>query len=95
MTKKIYSVYDQKAEVFHSPFYLTTHGEAERQFQTAVNDPKTQFSVYPEDFDLYYLGEYDDNKGQFVNLKKSPEHMHKAISLLRKISNNQPDLKEA
>lgn len=80
MILKAFSVYDQKAKVFHKPFFNATHGEAERNFQTAVNDDKTQFYMYPEDFDLYYIGEYDDNKGVFTSLK-SPDHVCKAVSV--------------
>lgn len=84
MTRKVYSIFDSKADVFHSPFFNSTHGEAERNFKTAVNDPKTSFNKYPDDFDLYYLGEYNDTTGQFENLKKTPEHIQKAILLVNK-----------
>lgn len=83
MIRKIFSVRDSKAECFHQPFFQSTHGEAERMFRTAVNDSKTQFFQYPEDFDLYFMGEYDDNTGKFVTLD-TPQHVIKAISCVIK-----------
>lgn len=83
MIKKIYSIRDAKSEVYNLPFYKTTHGEAERDFQTMANDEKTTINAYPEDFDLFYLGEYDDNLGGFKPLK-TPQHVAKALHCIKK-----------
>lgn len=80
MILKAFSIRDAKGEVFHPPFYKKTHGEAERDFKTLVNDHKSSVSKFPEDYDLYYLGEYDDNTGKFAPLD-TPSHVQKAISL--------------
>ena len=86
MIKKIFSIRDQKGEIFHPPFYKTTHGEAERDFQTTVNDEKSMLNKYPEDFDLYYLGEYDDQTGTFDSLD-TPQHLLKAVSTISRATN--------
>lgn len=78
MILKMYSIRDAKSEVYNTPFFAKTHGEAERNFRTASNDDKTTISKYPEDYDLYYLGEYDDNKGTLASLD-SPQHIVKAV----------------
>lgn len=80
MLLKAYSIRDQKGEVFNNPFFQKTHGEAERSFKQAVNDDQTTISKYPEDFDLYYLGEYNDQTGVFQSLD-TPQHIAKAIAL--------------
>lgn len=80
MILKVYSIKDQKAEVFNSPFFQTSHGESERNFHKLVNDSKSTVSQYPKDFDLYYLGEFDDNTGKFKALD-APQHMISAIQL--------------
>jgi hypothetical protein len=90
MVLKIYSIRDTKGEVFHAPYFKTTHGEAERSFRQAANDDKTTISQFPEDFDLYYLGEYDDNTGKFKNLD-TPQHVIKAIHCV-KTKENTPKL---
>lgn len=86
MKKKIYSVRDAKGEVYHQPFYQNTHGEAERAFLELVKDERTFVAKYPEDYDLYYLGEFDDQKGTFESLV-TPHHMMKATNLLQAIAN--------
>lgn len=81
MILKIFSIRDQKSEIFNSPFFKTAIGEAERDFQTAVNDPKTTLNKYPQDFDLYLLGEFNDNSGTFESLD-TPQHLMKAIQCI-------------
>jgi hypothetical protein len=85
---KMFSIRDQKGEVFHSPFFKNTMGEAERDFHTSVNDEKTMLNKYPEDFDLYYMGEYDNTEGKFAPLD-TPQHMTKAVSVKRTDDNAQ------
>lgn len=80
MILKAFSIRDSKAEVFNTPFFQKTHGEAERSFKQLIQDEKSMLSKYPEDYDLYYLGEYDDNTGKLVTLD-TPQHLHKAIQL--------------
>jgi hypothetical protein len=82
MIHKIFSIRDTKADVFHPPFFSPTHGEAERNFHAAVRDPKTQFNQFPEDFDLYFLGEYNTNDGKFTT-EPTPKHVMKAISCVK------------
>lgn len=84
MITKIYSIRDSKAEVFNSPFFQKSHGEAERNFNTLVNDDKSTVSNYPEDFDLFYIGDYDDNTGKIKPLD-TPHHITKAINVKRSV----------
>jgi len=77
MVLKVYSIRDSKSEVYNPPFYKKTHGEAERDFRTLVNDEKSTINKYSDDFDLYYLAEYDDNLGTFIPLD-TPQHVIKA-----------------
>lgn len=81
MILKMFSVRDAKAEVFHPPFFKKTPGEAERDFQQLTLDEKSLVAKYPEDYDLWYLGEYDDNSGKMSPLP-SPQHVVKAIALV-------------
>lgn len=83
MTKKMYSIKDNKAEMYHVPFYANTHAEAERNVTTVVNDEKTSIGQYPKDFDLYFLGEFNDNLGKF-DLLPAPQHMCECITMVKK-----------
>lgn len=81
MELKIYSVRDSKGEVFHTPFFKKTHGEAERDFTAVARDGKSTISQFPEDYDLYFVGTYDDTKGTFKSLD-TPQHMIKAVNVI-------------
>lgn len=83
MQLKMYSIRDAKGEIYHPPFFKNTHGEAERDFTQLVRDPKTQPGQFPEDFDLYHLGTYDNQTGKLASLD-SPQHMIKAIDVTQR-----------
>lgn len=78
----MYSIRDQKAECFNTPFFKTTHGEAERDFRVAVNDENTSLNQFPDDFDLYFVGTYDTNTGRLTSLD-TPQHVIKAVRCLK------------
>jgi len=80
---KMYSVRDAKTEIFNPPFYKKTHGEAERDFTTLCRDDKSQVAQYPEDYDLYFLGTYDDVSGRIDSLD-TPQHIIKAVQVLQR-----------
>lgn len=82
MKLRMYVIHDGKAESFLTPFFQKSHGEAERSFHQLLGDEKSLIAKYPEDFDLYYLGEYDDQMGTVVALD-SPQHIVKASMLNR------------
>lgn len=77
MELRIYTVRDSKGEIYNQPFFKKTQAEAERDFLTLSNDPKSILSQYPEDFDLYYLGMYDDQTGVISPLD-APKHIARA-----------------
>jgi len=79
MQLKMFTIRDSKGEVFHPPFFNHTHGEAERNFHELTKDEKSMIAKYPEDYDLYYLGTYDNQTGKITSLE-TPEHMVKAIA---------------
>lgn len=80
MTLKAFAIRDNKAEYFNTPFFQKSHGEAERSFKQLTNDNQSTVSKYPEDFDLYYVGDYDDNTGTITALETA-QHVIKAIHL--------------
>lgn len=90
MTLNAYSIRDQKAEIFHVPHFKLTHGEAERDFRQLVNDEKSKLNKFPEDYDLYFVGTYDDQTGVFKPLS-TPQHVIKAVMCL---AGNQPSAEQ-
>lgn len=68
MIMKIFSVFDSKAAFFGNPFFDQNEGSAIRNFSDAVNDssnPNNMWHKHPEDFSLFYLGEFDNLVGSF------------------------------
>jgi len=56
----IYSIWDKKAHVALGPFFVRHEVDAIRRVQSAMSDPSTSLSKYPEDFSLRHLGIFDE-----------------------------------
>lgn len=74
---KIFALNDSKLGEFGQPFFFTAPGQAVRFLQDLTKDPKTTVNQHPEDFRLYYLGNYHPNTGTFEGLA-TPEYLAKA-----------------
>lgn len=63
--RKIYSVYDSKAEAYGVPFFQRSRGEATRSWITIANDATEDNAIYrhAEDFTLFEIGEFDEHTG--------------------------------
>lgn len=85
MELKVFSIRDSKAEIYNQPFFNKSHGEAERNFQMLIADEKSMVSKYPEDFDLYFIGTYDDESGKLDPLP-TPQHVVKGIALKKPLA---------
>lgn len=82
MVLNAYTIYDEKALQYHSPWFAATDGSATRMLADLVNDLGTAIGRHPRDYALYRCGTWDDNKGSF-----SPEsplvHVVDAVALLQ------------
>lgn len=82
MLLRCYSVFDRKALQYFPPFHSSTDGAAVRSFGDLANDPATNVGRHPNDFVLFYVGEYDDQKGAMLPV--SPlVHVADAIALVQ------------
>lgn len=61
----IVAVRDAAVGTFHAPMFFRSRGEAIRSFTDAVNDPKASFGKHAADYDLFDLGDFDDETGLF------------------------------
>lgn len=82
MKVKMYSVYDVKAKVHQYPFQSHNNFTAMRTFQATIQKADTMLAAYPEDFNLYLLGEFDDNSGIIVPMEK-PEYVCPALDFVK------------
>lgn len=81
MTMLVYSIFDEKAAVFGVPFFMKNKGIALRAFGDLIKDGNTSINKHPDDFKLYYLGEFDDNSGSLVSCKQ-PEFIAHAVDFV-------------
>lgn len=66
MKSNAYTVYDNKALVYGTPFFAATDGSAVRSFTDLANDHNTTVGRHPGDFSLFMVGTYDDAVGGLV-----------------------------
>lgn len=66
MILRCYSIFDRKGLIYHPPFYQATDGMAVRAMTDAANDANSAFNKHPNDYVLYCVGEYDDQKGALI-----------------------------
>lgn len=69
MKNNVYTVRDNKAEAYLTPFFMRSDGEAKRALIASSEDIKSNFNKYPEDFSLWKLGEYEDTNGSLIPMK--------------------------
>jgi hypothetical protein len=62
---KCFSIKDIKSEGFNTPFFQATYGLAERSFKDACQDVNSSLNKHPDDFSLYYIGEFNMQTGKF------------------------------
>lgn len=65
MIYEVLSVYDSKAKVFMKPFFNTNLAVGVRLFADVANDPDQPMCRNAEDYTLFHLGSWDDNKGTY------------------------------
>lgn len=74
MTYKVMAIRDLKVNIFNMPWFALSIGQAIRNFGDLVQDPQSAQNKHPEDYNLYQLGEFDDETGAFQNLV-APTHV--------------------
>lgn len=62
----MYSVLDKTTKAYLNPLHFINHGDAIRWLTTVVNkdDEGNNINKYPEQFALYFVGEFDDQTGK-------------------------------
>lgn len=89
---RLYSIYDSKAEQFSPPQVYHNDMLALRGFESIVNDDKMLIKKYPEDFTLYYIGNFSDSDGRYYveNCDESriPILIGRAIEYVQPVDND-------
>jgi hypothetical protein len=68
MKQIICTVKDRAADAYGRPMFVPSAGVAIRSFSDEINrnNAENQLFNHPDDFDLYELGEFDDNTALFA-----------------------------
>lgn len=80
--KKVFSVYDKKAMFFSSPIVVDYPAQAERAFMQECQNPNSQLHNCAEDFALFQIGEFDEQKGTMISLP-TPVHHVEAMAYIK------------
>lgn len=59
----MYSVYDRKTLTYLPPYFSVTDGSAVRMLSGELQDPKSMLSRHPNDYVLFFVGEFNDQDG--------------------------------
>lgn len=99
MKVKCYAVLDAKVSDFHLAIFDIKDEGAMRQFSDAVNDKQTKWNKHPEDYSLWYVGEFDTTKGQIsgeipVNLVNATAVLALGSPQMDLFQNSGKDVKE-
>lgn len=74
MIHRMFTIHDSAAKAYLPPFILPEVGQALRMFTNAVNSKNHQFNQNPEDFILFEIAEFDDNKAKLGVLQVPINH---------------------
>lgn len=66
----VFSVYDRAAMTFGRPYFAPNQAVAVRSFESELkrDHPDNLLFLYPEQFDLYQIGSFEDVKGMLDSL---------------------------
>jgi len=70
MKKVIMCLRDRAAQAFIQPFTTPRVELAVRSLQNTLASQKTEMNQFPDDYELYELGTFDDNSGEFEVLPR-------------------------
>lgn len=72
MIRSVCAIFDVGIQTFNLPIFVPHTGAATRSFADEVRRvaDENQLNKHPEDFDLYKLGEFDDQAGAFMSLER-------------------------
>jgi len=68
MRLEIYALRDVRTEAFNRPMFLQNKAVLDRAIIDAINDENSLLHHHPEDYQVYYLGTFDEQTGKIESL---------------------------
>jgi len=78
----VFSIYDSAIKTWLPPLYARNNGEMIRNFSDAIQDPQSKLAKHPQDYVLFELGSFDDDKCVF-SLHKAPVRLCMAMDFVK------------
>lgn len=80
MILNCYSVYDTASKMYDRPFFAQADGMALRSFGDIAVNAEHPIGQHPEDYSLFKIGVWDDNKGKLEGM--APECLATALEMV-------------
>jgi len=74
---KAYSIRDVRVEAYNRPSFVQNENVMRRSVEEALMSESHAFAFHPEDFQVFYIGEFDDQTGKFEPV--APEHVFNVV----------------
>ena len=69
--ERFYCVFDSKTEQFAFPFHAKSDVEVVRSIDSDFKrNSESIYVLYPEDFSVWFVGEFNQDSGEFVSVSK-------------------------
>lgn len=82
----IFGVRDGAVDCFISPpLFMRSKGEAIRAFTDACQNGEHEFNKHAKDYEMFFLGEFDDRSGVFVSSAGGPVSVIRAVECVKVI----------
>lgn len=89
----IYAVYDKAVGAYMRPFPMQSDGQATRHFQDEAIRADSPIANHPEDFSIFRVGMFDDQKGELTYEEPTClARAHELIALARKVDKEKMQL---
>jgi len=69
----VLAVHDSAVDAFMRPIFVPHRNSGIRAFQDEVNRAGSEMNAHPEDYNLFYLGEYNEQTARFERMAETPE----------------------
>lgn len=83
MKLKVFAVFDSAVKTYARPFLMQSTQQAVRAFGDLANDSSTEVHKHPQDYTLFEIAEYDEERGCYENLQ-TPHSLGVAIEYKKK-----------
>lgn len=66
---KAFTILDTKAGIYMAPYFAPNEALGIRTFKDLLNNPQTVMAKHPDDFALYFCGEYNTQSSELTTGK--------------------------